>query len=74
MQRTLLLDPGYQPVSIISWTRAISLLWLGKVEVVSEYDREVRSPSIAIKLPAVVRLMRTFARGKRKIVRQSGYG
>jgi len=67
MQRTLLLDPGYQPVTIISWTRAVTLMWLGKVEVVEEYDTEVRSPSIAIKLPAVVRLLRAITRKSRKI-------
>jgi len=66
-ERTLLLDAGYAPISIIPWTRAISLLWLGKVEVVEEYDREVHSPSIAVRLPAVVRLMRRIVRGKRRV-------
>jgi 5-methylcytosine-specific restriction endonuclease McrA len=66
-ERTLLLDAGYAPVSIIPWHRAITLLWLGKVEVVEEYDREVRSPSIAVRLPAVVRLIRRFVRGKRRV-------
>jgi 5-methylcytosine-specific restriction endonuclease McrA len=66
-EKTLLLDAGYAPISIISWTRAISLLWLGKVEVIEEYDREIRSPSVALRLPAVVRLIRRIARGKRRV-------
>lgn len=66
-ERTLLLDAGYAPISIISWTRAVTLLWLGKVEVVEEYDREVRSPSLAIRLPAVVRLVRRIVRGRRRV-------
>ncbi len=66
-ERTLLLDAGYAPITVISWTRAISLLWLGKVEVVEEYDCEVRSPSVAIKLPAVVRLVKRMLRGKHKV-------
>lgn len=66
-QRTLLLDAGYSPISIISWTRAISLLWLGKVEVIEEYDRVIRSPSIAVRLPAVVRLVRRVVRGRRRV-------
>lgn len=66
-ERTLLLDSGYTPVSIISWTRAVSLLWLGKVEVIEEYDRVVRSPSLAVRLPAVVRLVHRLVRGRRRV-------
>ena len=66
-QNTLLLDAVYAPISIIPWTRAITLLWLGKVEVVEEYDRVVRSPSVAIRLPAVVRLVRRIVRGRRRV-------
>jgi 5-methylcytosine-specific restriction endonuclease McrA len=67
MERTLLLDQGYLPITIIPWTRAISMLWIGKVEVVEEYEREVHSPSFAMRLPAVVRLIKRIRRGKRKI-------
>ncbi len=66
-EKTLLLDAGYAPISIISWTRAIGLLWLGKVEVIEEYDRVVHSPSVAVHLPAVVRLMKRFVRGKNRV-------
>jgi len=66
-QNTLLLDAVYAPISIIPWTRAITLLWLGKVEVIEEYDRVVRSPSIAVRLPAVVRLVRRIVRGRRRV-------
>jgi 5-methylcytosine-specific restriction endonuclease McrA len=66
-ENTLLLDAVYAPISIIPWTRAITLLWLGKVEVVEEYDRVVRSPSIAVRLPAVVRLVRRIVRGRRRV-------
>lgn len=65
--RTLLLDNGYQPVTIIGWRRAITMLWLGKVEVVEEYQEEVHSPSIAVKLPAVVRLITSFIKKRNKI-------
>jgi len=40
---TLLLTQGYQPLKVISWQRAITLLTLGKVEIVENYDTEVRS-------------------------------
>jgi len=56
---TLLLNASYEPLRIIPYTRAVTLFFLGKVEVVSEYDlRQVRSVSLCIKMPAVVKLTR----------------
>ncbi|MEQ1735596.1 MAG: HNH endonuclease [Rhodoglobus sp.] len=60
--RTLLLSQGYEPIKVISWQRAITLLTLGKVEVVEEYDANIRAVSLIIKIPAVVRLLRGFRR------------
>src|SRR5689334_5251132 len=61
--RTLLLSQGYEPIKVISWQRAITLLFLGKVEVLEEYDEHhIRSVSLVIKVPAVVRLLRAFRR------------
>lgn len=60
--RTLLLTQGYEPIQIISWQRAVTLLSLDKVEVVEEYEAEIRAPSIIVRVPAVVRLRKTFRR------------
>ena len=65
--RTLVLDQGYQPHRIISWQRAVCMIFDGKVEVVEEYDEDVRSVTITIKMPAVVRLLRTVVGRKRAI-------
>jgi 5-methylcytosine-specific restriction endonuclease McrA len=62
--RTLVLDQGYQPHRIVSWQRAVMMLFAGKVEVVEEYDEDIRSVSITIKMPAVVRLLRAVGRQK----------
>jgi 5-methylcytosine-specific restriction endonuclease McrA len=64
--RTLVLDQGYQPHRIISWQRAVLMLFDGKVEVVEEYDDDIRSVTLVIKMPAVVRLLRAV-RGKRGV-------
>ena len=53
--QTLLLTPWMTPERIISWQRAVVLSFLGKVEVVEEYDLDIAAPSIRIKAPAVVR-------------------
>lgn len=60
--QTLVLDQGFQPLKVVPWTRAIELLTLGKVEVIEEYDQEVRSAYLVLKVPAVVRLIRAFRR------------
>ncbi len=65
--QTLLLTAGYEPIKIISWQRAITLLTLGKIEVLEEYNDEVRSPTIAFKMPAVARLLRVFKRHKNRV-------
>ena len=58
MQSALLLNSSYEPLQVISWKKAITLFFLGKVEVVEEYDHHIHSVTIAIKAPAVVRLLR----------------
>jgi len=58
MEQTLLLHASYEPLKIVHWQKAITLLCQGKVEVIAEYDREVRSVSISFRLPSVIRLLR----------------
>jgi len=58
MEQTLLLNATYEPLKVVDWRKAITMLCQGKVEVVSEYDREVRSVSVTFKLPSVIRLLR----------------
>ena len=60
--RTLLLTQGYEPIQIISWQRAVTLLALQKVDIVEEYDAVIRAPSIVVNVPAVVRLRKAFRR------------
>jgi len=73
--RTLLLNASFEPLRVISWQRAIRLMTLGKVEVVETYDREIRSVSFVVKMPAVVRLLRFIRRktGGVKFSRRSIY-
>lgn len=67
---TLVLNPGYEPIARVPWQRAVTLLFLGKVEVVDEYDRDIRSVTVVFKMPSVVRLFRAL-RGARKAIRFS---
>ena len=65
--QTLVLSQGFEPVKIVPWRRAITLLFLGKVEVIEEYDRNIKTTSLAIKIPAVVRLLGAFRRHKKPV-------
>jgi 5-methylcytosine-specific restriction endonuclease McrA len=58
MEQTLLLNATYEPLKVVHWQKAITLWAQGKVEIVSVYDREIRSVSFSIKLPSVIRLLR----------------
>jgi 5-methylcytosine-specific restriction endonuclease McrA len=55
------------PYRVITWERAVVLSYLGKVEVLEEYDEELRAPSITLRTPAVVRLMAGSVSTKSKV-------
>lgn len=64
---TLVLSDAYEPVACVGWQRAITLLCLGKVEVVEAYeDRTVRAVTVAVKVPSVVRFVRRVARRRHR--------
>lgn len=69
---TLLLDNSFQALGTISWQRAVTLLTLGKIEVIESYeDKILRSRTWVIKMPAVVRLINSFRKGKKEEVKFS---
>lgn len=65
MQSVLLLNASYEPLKVISWQRAVTMVFMGKVEIVDEYDHHIRSVSIIIKAPAVVRLLQFVKIGRK---------
>jgi 5-methylcytosine-specific restriction endonuclease McrA len=70
MDRTLLLNTTFEPLAVVSWKKAVTLIFLEKVEVIREYDREIKSVSTRMRLPAVIRLLR-FVGNKQLNVRFS---
>ena len=47
---------SYFPLSLWSWQDAVKAVFLDRVSVLSEYETEVRSPSVTMKLPSVIAL------------------
>ncbi|MBI4456195.1 MAG: HNH endonuclease [Acidobacteria bacterium] len=68
MEQTLLLNATYEPLQVVNWKKALTLLFSGKAEVVAEYEREINSVSFSIKLPSILRLFK-FIRINRKHTR-----
>lgn len=58
MDQTLVLNASYEPLKVVPWQKAITLLFQGKVEVIAVYDREIRGVTVRVKLPSVLRLLR----------------
>lgn len=55
--KVLLIDGNWRPVKIISWQKAIQLIYLNKAQVITPYpDKFVRSVSQSIQIPAVLRI------------------
>lgn len=47
---------SYFPLSIWHWQTALKAVFLERVSIVSEYDTEVHSPSMSMRLPSVIAL------------------
>ena len=47
---------SYYPLSLWSWQDAVKAVFLDRVNIVSEYESQVHSPSFKMRLPSVVSL------------------
>ena len=64
MERTLVLDTGFQPINAVSWQKAMSYIARGRCEVLEEYEHTVHAD---VQMPAVVRLNNTVRRTRQKV-------
>lgn len=68
MGHALVLNATFEPLQIVTWQRALQLLFQGKVEVVEESEKEVRTVRLTIRVPAVLRLLEYVPLKKKKQV------
>jgi len=52
---------SYFPLSLWSWQDTVKAVFLDRVSILSEYDREVHSPSMKMRLPSVIALKEYIA-------------
>lgn len=58
MSSVLVLSCDYNYMSIIGWQKAITLVYSNKAETLKESDRIIRSPSVSMRIPLVIRLLK----------------
>lgn len=56
MRTTLLLNASFEPLSVIPLRRAVVLVLADKADVIAESDEPVRSPTMRLAAPSVIRL------------------
>ncbi|MGQ0662255.1 MAG: HNH endonuclease [Pseudomonadota bacterium] len=56
---------SYFPLSLWSWQDTVKAVFLERVNIVSEYDRLVRSPSVEMRLPSVISLKQYVSASRR---------
>lgn len=47
---------SYFPLSLWHWQDAVKAVFLDRVNIIAEYDQEIRSPSFRMRLPSVISL------------------
>ena len=52
----LVLNANYSPMTVCTAKRAITLYFLNKIDVLSNYNAKVHSPSISLDLPSVIKI------------------
>ena len=56
---------SYFPLSLWSWQDSVKAVFMGRVNIVHEYDRTVRSPNFEMRLPSVISLKDYIASARR---------
>lgn len=69
MTQVLLLNANFQPLKTVSLQRAISLILKDKIDILESVpDKKLRSPSVEIPYPSVIRLKKFVNVPKRRTV------
>ncbi len=56
---------SYFPLSLWSWQEAVKAVFLDRVNIISEYEHAVRSPSFEMRLPSVIALKEYVPQSRR---------
>lgn len=66
--QTLVLSAAWEPMEIVPWQRAMTLLFMDKVEVLEQYeDRKIRTVRVEFAMPSVIRFQKVLRNRKKAI-------
>jgi 5-methylcytosine-specific restriction endonuclease McrA len=68
VRRSLVLNASYEPLGVVSWKRAVCLVLDDHADLVEADEAVVRSPSITLPLPSVIRLRQMVHAPRRRSV------
>ena len=57
---------SYYPLSLWPWQEAVKAAFLARVDIIAEYDEEVRSPSMTLKIPSVV-VLKDYVKPRKRV-------
>ncbi|EEX15138.1 MAG: HNH endonuclease [Salipiger thiooxidans] len=57
---------SYYPLSLWPWQEAVKAAFLDRVDIIAEYDEEVRSPSMTLKIPSVV-VLKDYVKPRKRV-------
>lgn len=57
---------SYYPLSLWPWQDAVKAAFMERVEIVAEYEYEVHSPSISLKVPSVV-VLKDYVKPRKRV-------
>ena len=63
----LVLNANYAPMTVCTAKRAISLHFLDKIDILSNYEEKINSPSLSLELPSVIKI-RTYIKNNNMAV------
>lgn len=65
--QTLVVNYSFEPVQIVDWQKAVYLIVTKKAEILVGYEKIIRSVSLSIQLPKIVRLRQYVKMKKKKL-------
>ena len=57
---------SYYPLSLWPWQEAVKAAFLDRVDIIAEYDEEVRSPSMTLRIPSVV-VLKDYVKPRKRV-------
>jgi 5-methylcytosine-specific restriction endonuclease McrA len=67
MSDVLVLNSSYEALSTVTLQRAVRLLFTGKAETVEAQSRSLKSPSVEIPIPSIIRMLYYIRRPRQRV-------